>query len=470
MKIIRTALISFIIFFIFLNYFVFNSIFVNYGGKITIHNGYLPKEMNPLWHIRIEEFEIDRLLYSPLCNIDDDGNIILTLIENAYMEGNIWYFKIKNNIYFSSFKVNLTTYDVKNSLEYIKNSYNPYNFIYKNIKEIKIIDSLNFAIELYQPDPFLIFKLCHPSSAILRRWKNPNKEYEFLGIGPFKIKVNNLPDSLIIESNQNYYEGEPFLNQIIFYSSFKINPLFYFKMGSLDLISLYENRTISQDEFSNYPVLKTKQPVLIFLLLNPKIEPTSNKNFRDWLFLQLDKKGFLNSLFNGKGETINSLFTNYEKPSIINSGINKFNEELTILILNNDYMSKQIAERLQAILLAKRIRSQLIYYDVKDFLKRQEKGDFHILLSSTSAIFKNPDLNILFFASIYSYFRNLENIDLISYPQDFEINLLKKTILIPLISINREYLAKENIHFYRKNFSALSDFEYAWISGINTKK
>lgn len=462
MKIIRIILIIFIV--LLLNYIVYDAIFINYGGKLVIHNGYLPKDINPLWHIRIEEFEIDKLIYNSLCDLDADGNINFSLLENAYLEGNTWYFRIKKDIYFSSSKATLTSYDVKNSLEYLKNSSNPYNFIYRNIRDIKIIDSLNFLIEINQPDSSFLLKLCHPSASIFRKWKKANEGYDFLGIGPFKIINKDLPYSLNLAANANYYDGMPFIDDVIFYSSLKMNPLFYLKMGLVDIISLYQNKITSSEDLSNYPILRIEKPLFTFLLLNPKVKPTSDSEFRAWLYSQVDKKGFLKSLFNGKGKVINALFTDYELNYKNNVPFPKSYEPLIIIVLDNDFISKSIAERLQAILIGKGIKNQIIYSDNQAFLEKQRQGDFHIIVSYASPFYKEEELNILYFASVYSYFRNIGNIDVFNYPKDFEINLLREKILIPIISINREYLTKKNIHFYRRDFQSLSDFEYAWIS------
>jgi len=461
MKIIRIILIILIV--LQLNYIVYDRIFINYGGKLVVHNGYLPRDINPLWHIRIEEFEIDKLIYNSLCDLDRDGNPNFSLLEDAYLEGNVWYFKIKKDIFFSSSKATLTSYDVKDSLEYLKNSSNPYNFIYKNIRDIKVIDSLNFLIEINQPDSLFLLKLCHPAASIFRKWKKANGGFNFLGTGPFKIINKDLPYSLNLIANENYYNGMPFIDNVTFYSSLKMNPLFYFKMGSVDVISLYQNKIISTEDLSNYPILRIEKPILSFLLLNPKRIPTSNTDFRNWLYSQIDKKGFLNSLFNGKGNIVDALFTDYQSNNNNNGTIPKFYETLIIVVLDNDFISKSIAERLQALLIAKGIRNQIIYSDNKAFLDKQRQGDFHIIVSYAAPFYKEQELNILYFASLYSYFRDIENIDIINYPKDFEISLLRKKILIPIISIYREYLAQKNIHFYRKDFQNLSDFEYAWI-------
>ena len=458
----KLAICAIIVFFLSIS-IAYEIMYTEYGGKITIYNAYLPIDMDPVWHIKNDELDMDKLLYDTLCRIDEAGNISLMLLKNASMEGNVWHFELYPNIYFAH-KAALSSYDVGNSLMHIKDSPNPYSIMFKDIKSISELNALNLSVELNQPDALFLQKLCHPSASVVRRWKNMKGEEEIMGTGPFRIKENKLPESITLQANEFYYKGKPFLNEITFISSTKVNPMFYFKSGAVHLLSLWGNRLTAMNEIiASSIILEAKPPVHLFLLLNPQSNPTSDLKFRNWFERKINQAEILQSLFNNRGQVIKNLFSGTPKEKNHSAVKANHTGEISILALKRDLLSSLIAERIQAILIAEGFKTKIDYEDEKQYLAQQQKGKFHMLVGMNASYFKNAELNTMFFSSNYSYFSDYLMREEHSEPGNIEGELLNESILIPLVSLKREYVASDKIHFYMSSFNSFDELQNAWF-------
>lgn len=445
-------------------------VFPNYGGEINISLSSLPEELDPIWHIRPETIEIDKLIYDSLCEINDDSRIVNLLLNKAEMVGNIWYFDLKEDIAFHPFRSFLSSYDVKNSLLYCKQSKNPYSYLLDKVESIEVIDTYKLLIKLKKMEPNFLELLCHPSFSIVRRWSNELNDNAIAGIGSFKIRVNSLPDSIGLISNEYYYAGKPFIDAINILSSDKVNPAFYYRAGIVQILSLWGHKTFNIGKTLQLEnVVKARDPLLVFLLLNPSKGSTQSKNFRRWLVDKLDKNDLLKGLFDNKGKVISNLFSNGRLPvnkvKRYNSGIDfqERNEKISILILKKDIVAYKIAERIQAVLISEGFEVEIEIQEVKNYIEKQEKGNYNVLIGSIISFYQSNDLNIRLLASIYSHARNEGEELLEESPHEFENYLLNNNILVPLLSLEREYAVNDKVGFYFSNFNSLSDLKDAWL-------
>lgn len=445
-------------------------VFPNYGGEINISLSSLPEELDPIWHIRPEVIEIDELIYDSLCEINDEGKVVNLLLNKAEMVGNIWYFDLKEDIMFYPFLSFLSSYDVKNSLLYCKESRNPYSYLLNKIESIEAIDTYKFLIKLNEVEPNFLELLCHPSFSIVRRWKNEVNDNAIAGIGSFKNKVHSLPDFIGLTSNEYYYEGKPFIDGINILSSDKVNPVFYYRAGMVQVLSLWGHKTFNIGKTIQLEnVVKAKNPLIVFLLLNPTKGETGNKNFRKWLVDKLDKNDLLKGLFDNKGKVVSYIFSNGRLAEKEVKGYNskidfqKRNEKISILILRKDIILSKIAERIQAILISEGFEVEIETQDVKNYIENQDKGNYNILLGSIISFYRSNELNIRLLASIYSHIRKEGEELLQESPYEFENHLLSNNILVPLLSLEREYAISDKIEFYFSDFNSLGDLKNAWL-------
>ncbi len=444
-------------------------IFPKYGGNLNINVSSLPVILDPIWQMQFEEEEIERLIYDPLCELNEDDEVIMLLLSSAEMVGNIWYFELKQDIEYYPFRSYLSSYDVKNSLLYCKNELNLYSYLLSNIELIEVIDANKFFVKLKKVDQNFLKKLCHPAFSIVRRWKNELGNESIAGIGSYYVKEESLPNSIVLVSNEYYYGGRAFIDRINISLYDKVNPVFKYKMGFVHILSLWGGKILNIEKvISLDKLIKAKKPLLVFCILNPLKGLTKSEDFREWFASKLDSTDILRNMFDNRGDIIFSLFSGNNNDIKIKSNmklkeIKSDERSISMLVLNRDYVSIKMAERIQAILIREGYEVQIMNKEIKDFFKQQDEGSYDIIVSTMVPYYKDINLNVEVLASIFSHIRKCTENELDNFPDGLESYLIKKRLLIPLISLHREYAINDEIQFYFTDFNSISDLKDAWL-------
>lgn len=135
----------------------------------------------------------DRYVYYMTCLIFEslfirtgEGRVKPCLAESWESQAQtVWTFQLKENVSFHHGS-SLSAYDVKYSLDLLKNSVNPFHNsdICENILQVDVINSNQFEITLKAPDPSFIQKLTFP---ILSRTQEGNESAARSGTGPYQV-------------------------------------------------------------------------------------------------------------------------------------------------------------------------------------------------------------------------------------------------------------------------------------------
>jgi peptide/nickel transport system substrate-binding protein len=153
-------------------------------------------------------------LFSYLFKRDANNDIQPHLLETFEVTNDTtWKMKLKDNIKFHNGD-QLTSEDVKFTLERI--AYDTklrQNNRYNTIKEVKIIDELNFEIITHEPDPALKSRLSRLGSGMLpKKYIEENGWDHFLknpvGSGPFQYVDWVRDDRVTLEKFDDYFEGD----------------------------------------------------------------------------------------------------------------------------------------------------------------------------------------------------------------------------------------------------------------------
>lgn len=175
-----------------------------------------PETINPILNRDKSVSYIMNLIYDGLFEIDEDYNVKPVLVE-TYKEssdGKSINIKLVDNAKWHDGS-SVTSSDVNFTISLIKdNKTSPYYELVKDIKSVKITDSKNFIVEYSENDPFRVDKLIFPivskdklqglkSNELLQKNKN------FVGNGPYKIKQYIERQHLVLESNEEYFGDLP---------------------------------------------------------------------------------------------------------------------------------------------------------------------------------------------------------------------------------------------------------------------
>jgi len=133
------------------------------------------------------------------------------LVESySHEEYTVWKFKLKSDVYFHNGR-ELTSYDVRYTIKELKESDSPFyeTNILDNIKDFNIISSSQFEITLEKPDMAFIKKLVFPILS-----QNHDEE-GMVGTGPYRFEKMTDKELMLVR-NDNWWYGEPYLDNIVF--------------------------------------------------------------------------------------------------------------------------------------------------------------------------------------------------------------------------------------------------------------
>ncbi|TLS38732.1 ABC transporter substrate-binding protein [Pseudalkalibacillus caeni] len=225
------------------------------------------------------------------------------------VDDNTWKFKLREGVKFHNGE-ELTADDVKFTLERVANDNKLLEHgNYSQIKEVKVINDLEFEIITHQPEPALLNRLSRLGSGIL-----PSKYIEeegwdkFLenpvGTGPYKFVEWKKDDRVVIEANSDYFGEAPKWNKVTFRAipedSTRVSELL---TGGVDIATNLppsDWERVKDNEATEVAQGPT-QRVMMLVLRQTEGHATSDPKVREAIDLAIDKQAILDSLMEGSG-------------------------------------------------------------------------------------------------------------------------------------------------------------------------
>ncbi len=317
-----------------------------YGG--TLIEGVLgqPKHINPIYSITSDvDKDIVQLVFSGLMKYGSDGKIENDLIEDYSFSGDFKYidFKIREDVLWHN-KKRLTIDDVIFTFNTIQDAdyLSPLrtNFIGVSLEKISDFEA---RFKLTDPYPGFLENLVSFKVIPEHIFKNvPSQNFvssndPIIGSGPYKVyKVKE--NMIQLRANENYYNGKPFIKEIIF--------KFYANEKELEnalLKKQVDNAHLSAS--IDYNHISYTTPSYFGLFFNTKNEILENREIRQALSLAMNREGILNdSAYQALSSPILSHFYNLEETD------SEYDLEKSVQILeNNDFELDEDNLRVQRI-------------------------------------------------------------------------------------------------------------------------
>ena len=161
------------------------------------------------------------------------------------------------------------------------------------IAGLRAPDELTLEVTIDSPKAYFIQKLVYPTAYVVDRnnveagdnWTDqPN------GTGPFKLKVWQKDDLLVMERNDRYYRGVPKLKHVV-YRLFAGRPMTMYELGEIDLVGV-STSNIERAEDPGNPLSKDLEAGTEFctsyLAFNVTIPPFDDPKVRQAFALALD--------------------------------------------------------------------------------------------------------------------------------------------------------------------------------------
>ena len=163
-------------------------------------------------------------------------------------------------------------------------------------------DGLSLTIKTASPRPTLINYLCDPYGCIIDTSATTNDGI-VIGTGPFKATELVTDDHLNLVKNENYWNGEVKLDEVIVYTITDGDTLaMALQNGDIDAAYGIAYASYPLFENSDYTFTSASTSRAFYLQMNFNSEIIKDDAVREAIALGIDKEGFVNTLLNGYGE------------------------------------------------------------------------------------------------------------------------------------------------------------------------
>lgn len=171
-----------------------------------------PKTINPIINKDKSVGYIMNLIYDGLFTIDENYNVVPQLVEEygISQDGMSIDIKLKDAKWHNG--NNVTSQDVKYSIELIqKSSESPYKILTDNIASVSTINNKELTIKFKNKYAFSVDTLIFPivSKDELSDGKADEEKNNLIGNGPYKIEKYGIRDGMILSINKDYYSKLP---------------------------------------------------------------------------------------------------------------------------------------------------------------------------------------------------------------------------------------------------------------------
>ena len=254
--------------------------------------------------------EVAGLLYTSPLEYDKDFNIVKCAAEEwEVLEGGLFMrFRLKEGIVWQDGHP-LTADDVTFTYNLMTDPKTPtaYAADFLNVKEYRQTGPLSFEVRYARAaitwmHPILPKHILeHENIASTRYARNP------VGAGPFKLKSWEPGSRIVLEANDRYFKGRPYLDEIIYRIIPDSTTMFLeARAGKLDFVGLspqqYLRQTSGEWWDSNWRKYKYLASGYTYLGLNQKSPFFKDRRVRQALSFAIDREGIIKGALLGMGE------------------------------------------------------------------------------------------------------------------------------------------------------------------------
>lgn len=172
------------------------------------------------------------------------------------------------------------------------------------IDTVTAVDETTVEIKTKYPYGPLLAALSHSNAAIISPTADEAQDLmqEPVGTGPFKFASWNQGDQIVLEKNEDYWDGAPELDRV----TYKVVPevstaISMLQTGEVNFIDALPSEQLSRVEsLENVEVTKKEGTPVYYLTFNHSTERNQNPDFRKAVASAIDRDAFVENL-NGLG-------------------------------------------------------------------------------------------------------------------------------------------------------------------------
>lgn len=225
-----------------------------YGGKLILASIGEPSNLIPILAADSASHEVAGFLYTSLIKYDKDYNIV-PLAAKSYEvleDGRLFRFELREDVYWQD-GVQLTADDVyfTYKLTIDPKTPTPYAADCLLVKEFKQTGKFSFEVRYEKPyaRAIITWMMAILPKHILEHEDITKTAFARspVGAGPFKLKEWKTGSRLVLEANENYFEGRPYLDSLIYRIIPDVTTIFLeAKAGKVDYLGLTTQQYLLQ--------------------------------------------------------------------------------------------------------------------------------------------------------------------------------------------------------------------------------
>lgn len=270
-----------------------------------------------------------------------------------------------------------------------------------------------FEVTLKQPNPSFLYMLPFPCFSIIPKEVVQYKidDFQPVGTGPFEVTA--VTNQVVLHYNEDYWKGEPYFTEIQYRMVNSENLVSEFKKGTIDWCLIPPE---SWEEFSAYNRVTVPQFEILYLGMNCRKNPFSDKRVRQAINYALDCSAALDDIYKGQAVQAVSILPpglvchtqrgdmysrNLEKAAQLldEAGYTK-NPRLTIELKSSEsYTQQQFNTIYQEQLKEIDVELEVTYLEVSSLLHAVDTGDTQLFTLGWRVDWPYPDQFLFLFHS-----------------------------------------------------------------------
>ncbi len=333
---------------------------------------------------------------------------------------NTWIFKLREGVTFHD-GTPFNAEAVKYTFEKMRDPETaaPRASLFEPVNEITVEDEYTLKVTTKYPYGTFLAGLTHSNAAIVSPTADQNQDLmkQPVGTGPFKFVSWTPGDQLVLEANEEYWDGAPDLKKVVF----KVVPevstaISMLQTGEVQFIDNLPTEQIGRlESMKDIEIEKIEGSPVYYLTFNHQREMNQDPEFREAVASAIDRDAFVSKL-NGLGVRSDSVIGpkvfGYDE-SADNAGTPYDVEKAKELVEKNGYGDKPIklltANRANTTLMAEIVQAQLTEAGFKveiesmewaTFLDTARAGEYDLTFLSWSNV--TGDGSELFYPNFHS--------------------------------------------------------------------
>ena len=273
-----------------------------------------PKSLDPATVTAVNDFRILMNMYDGLVRYKDGTLEVEPALAKSWTisdDGKTYTFSLRTGISFhdgSKFDANAVKFNFDRMLDKNHPYHNtgpfPLSFFFSAIENVEVVSDNSVRFTLNAPYAPFLSNLAYPTGLIASPEAIKNYGSDFgrnpVGTGAFKFNSWKANEAVIVDRNENYWDGKSGSKTIVFRPITDGNTrVAEMLSGGIDMMVEVPPISLSKFQGNDFSIAEQAGPHVWFLILNAKEGPFSNKKVRQAANYAINKEAIVKDVLEG---------------------------------------------------------------------------------------------------------------------------------------------------------------------------